>query len=497
MNRRAEFIWASASRCNMKQGISQQTNISQQLAMTPRLAEAIALLAMPMMELSTWIREQLESNPMLEEEENPETAPLPTAEITPPQNDDTAEESDTPSDDYNAMEELERWDWQEYFDAVADGEAPQLSEPAEEDYYSNTPDSPPDLAESLFQQLKLRTSDQEILSIAYEIIGSLSDIGYLTEPLSEMATRLGKPQELLESILQEYIQTLEPTGVGARNLEECLRLQLVEQGFPPDDLVFRILEHLEIIPEQEKLVKLLKANTEDVSQAVATIRSLNPKPGLAFGTTQNQDAVPEIFVRLEEGKPVITLDEWDAPNLTISPKYRAMLKHPEELPTETRTYLGRMLGRAFWTIRSLERRRRTIMDVATRVFQHQTAFLTAGQGSLRPLTMQEVAEHVGVNVSTVSRAVANKYVETPQGVFPFRHFFLGSLPDDAGGSVSSDAVQQQIRQIIDNEDPIHPLSDETIAKTLATQGIQVARRTITKYRHLMGIADTASRRRKT
>jgi len=479
----------------MQQKITQQTGIAQQLTMTPRLAEAISLLAMPQTELAIWMQEQLESNPMLEE--LPETETLTTAPQTNSDDEtlDLAQEKDLFEEDRRALEELERWDWQEYFDSVADGEMPGMAEPAVEDYYSATPDLPPNLPESLWSQLKLLTSDPEILAIGYEIIGALNDAGYLVDKLDDLAKRLGKPLASIENVLLEYIQTLEPAGVGARNLAECLQLQLRDKTIPPDDPVYAVVHHLDLIPQPQKLAKTLDINLNELNSAISLIKSLNPKPGLAFGSTPNQDIAPEIFVSLSGDKPSVNMEEWNIPTLTISPKYRSMIEHPENLPPETRQYLERMLGRALWIIRSVDRRRRTIFDIANHVFERQKEFLKKGPGALRPLTMQETADQVGVNVSTVSRAVANKYVQTPQGIFPFRHFFLGSLPAGGGAEVSSDAVQQKIKKLIDEEDPSHPYSDDSLAKLMAKSGIKVARRTITKYRHQMGIEDAASRRR--
>jgi RNA polymerase sigma-54 factor len=479
----------------MKPGISQRSSIQQQLTMTPQLAEAIAILAMPVTELATWTREQLEENPVLEEEADvvpvkPEAQPA-SAEAA-----QAEQERDLHEEDRRALEELEKWDWTEYFDSVADGEESQLAEPAEEDYYSEVPQKPPNLAETLLEQLNERTSDSEILAIGYELIGALDEAGYLTEDVTSVARRMKKLPAAVEKVLVDYIQTLEPAGVGARNLAECLRIQLREKSVPPDNPAYAMLEHLALVPHPDRMAKALGLEADAVREGIALIQSLNPKPGLALGFTPNPDIIPEIEVHLSEGKPVITLEQWNVPTLKISPKYREMLEHPESLTSEAKRYLGRMYGRALWIIRAVERRRRTIQDVAKVVFGKQKAFLEKGRGVLTPLTMQEVADLVGVNVSTVSRAVANKYVQTPHGVFPFRHFFRSSLPTTRGGAVSSEVVQEALRTMIAEEDPAHPLSDDAIVKKLAGQGIKVARRTITKYRNLMGIADTALRRRK-
>jgi len=480
----------------MKPGISQRTTIQQQLTMTPQLAEAITILAMPVTELATWVRTQLEQNPVLEEEETDIVPVKPEAQPEGEESSGAAQERDLYEEDRRALEELEKWDWTEYFDSVSDGDESQLAEPAEEEYYSEIAQKPPNLAETLWEQLNECTSDPDVLAIGFELIGALDEAGYLTEEVPNIARRLKKTSAVLEKVLEDYIQTLEPAGVGARDLAECLRIQLREKAIPAQNPVYAMLDHLALIPHPERMAKALKLEPDAVKDGIALIQSLNPKPGLALGFTPNQDVIPEIEVHLAEGKPIITLEQWNVPTLKISPKYRAMLEHPENLSDDAKRYLGRMYGRALWIIRAMERRRRTIQDVSKVVFNKQKGFLEKGPGALKPLTMQEVADLVGVNVSTVSRVVANKYVETPQGIFPFRHFFRGSLPTTRGGSVSSEVVQEQLRQMIAEEDPTHPLSDDAIVKKLMEQGIKVARRTITKYRNQMGIADTAIRRRK-
>ncbi len=479
----------------MKPGISQRTTQQQQLTMTPQLAEAITILAMPLTELALWTREQLEQNPVLEEE----TDIVPVKPEAQPESVESAQaeqERDLYEEDRRALEELEKWDWTEYFDSVSDGEESQLAEPAEEEYYSEIAQKPPNLGETLWEQLNERTSDLEVLAIGYELIGALDESGYLTEDVASIAKRLKKTPVKVEKVLVDYVQTLEPTGVGARDLAECLRIQLREKAIPPENSAYAMLDHLALIPHPERMEKALGLDADAVKDGIALIQSLNPKPGLALGFTPNPDVIPEIEVHLSEGKPAITLEQWNVPTLKISPKYRQMLEHPEKLSDEAKRYLGRMYGRALWIIRAMERRRRTIQDVAKVVFNKQKGFLENGPGALVPLTMQEVADLVGVNVSTVSRVVANKYVETPQGILPFRHFFRGSLPTTRGGEVSSEVVQERLRAMIVEEDPARPLSDDAIVKKLTEQGIKIARRTITKYRNAMGIADTAIRRRK-
>jgi len=348
------------------------------------------------------------------------------------------------------------------------------------------------LAEHLSHQVGMGPHAPRMLALAKWIVWNLDPDGYLREDLSELAAMAGAGLADLEQALG-IVQSLDPTGVGARSLPECLLLQLWAQSDPDPVAIALVDRHLKALSEKryDDLARTLDQPVERIMQALAAIRRLEPRPGRPFGDAPAQTVRPEVSIEKVGNDYRVLVRDGDVPRVRVSQERWA------EAAVETgevRGYLANRLGAASWLITALERRRQTVQGVVQSIVRRQPDFLEHGLGRLRPLSLKEVAGDVGVHESTVSRAVAHRYVDTPHGVLPLRSFFTNRLPGDPAGAVSPVAAQQRIREIVEAEDPTCPLADGKIAVALAAAGICIARRTVVKYRDTLGIARAPVRR---
>jgi RNA polymerase sigma-54 factor len=476
------------------------TKLVQKLILTPSLQQAIKLLPMSTLELADLLNQEMVENPLLEE--------VPTEELQPaePQQADKAAEQPTP-------EKPDTWDDAdyEYFfgDYLDDGyRSRQPQEVKELPPIENTLSSAASLADHLQWQLSLQTEDEKLREIGAAIIGNLDDDGYLVASVEEIAAMGDWPVAEVERALQ-HVQTFDPIGVAARDLQECLWLQirhLGREGTPTEKMVTReqvevlekiVTEHLRLLQNHQvpEIARKLGMTLEELKEYVEIIRNLDPKPGSRYNPSQSQYVIPDVYVVKVEDQYVAALNEEGLPQLRISPVYRRLLdKSGGESNDETRAYVKDKFRSALWLIKSVDQRQKTIHKVATSIINFQREFLDHGIEHLRPLVLRDVANDIGMHESTVSRVVNNKYMHTPQGVFEMKFFFHSGISSSYGDSVSSVTIKQRIRKIIENEDPRKPLSDSKIVSILQKEGLMLARRTIAKYREELKIPTSNQRK---
>ncbi|NGZ29237.1 MAG: RNA polymerase factor sigma-54, partial [Magnetococcales bacterium] len=349
------------------------------------------------------------------------------------------------------------------------------------------------LADHLNWQLGLSALNQRERVLGLAIIDAIDENGYLTADLNNLATICKATLDEMEDALV-LIQSFEPVGVGARNLAECLRLQMRSMGYtkPPYTL---ILDYLEDLAKRDfrKLKRVLKLDDDGLADVMDVIHSLNPKPGLAYGSESASYVVPDVFVRKVGDQWLVEVNQDTAPKLRINPYYQSVLS--QQMSPQDRRYLSDNSRSAQWLIKSLEQRTRTILKVAESIVHMQKDFFEYGQEHLKPLILKDVAEDVGVHESTISRVTNNKYMHTPRGIFELKYFFTSSLASTSGDNHSSEAVKFKLRKLVDSEPAKRPHSDEKLAILLKEQGIDVARRTVAKYREALGIPPSSRRKK--
>ena len=354
----------------------------------------------------------------------------------------------------------------------------------------------PTLTDHLLWQLEMSDLDEEEFQVCQAIVGNLDPDGYLRAATEEVAA-MGDWQPLQVERCIGIVQQLDPPGVAARDLRECLFLQLEQLGVQdqlPGVIVCRYLDELTAHRFRE-IARATATTLEEVSAAVSVIRTLNPRPGQAYSSDSPRYIVPDVFVHKDGDAYVVTVNDDGLPKLRVSRTYRRMLRKGAGLPKDASDYLHEKLRSALWLIRSYGQRQQTIRKVAESIVARQRAFLEHGVSALRPMVLRDVAEDIGMHESTVSRVVNGKYMHTPQGIFEMRFFFHSGLGHASGSEVSSVAVKDRIRRLVEEEDPRRPLSDAAIAKQLGEGGLRIARRTVAKYREELGIPASKMRRR--
>jgi RNA polymerase sigma-54 factor len=474
--------------------LRQSLKLSQQLVMTPQLQQAIKLLQLSRLELQQAVREELEVNPALEEgvENAPEEeAAVPETVAAPAAEEGQAGES-------GGL--IDRVDWEYYF-GEGGREARVERDTDDEDgrpYYENTLTRRPSLAEHLETQVRLFALPEAEQDAAFYLIGNIDENGYLKTTVGEAAEALSLPVETVESALAK-VHTLDPLGVGARDLRECLLIQAREKG-EGFELPSRILEdHFELFSKGDVagIARKLKASKETVKEAFQKLVTLWPKPGRAYSGDDVQYITPDVYVFKVDDRWIITLNEDGQPRLRLSSYYRSLLTGGgADLPKEDREFLKQKVNSALWFIKSIEQRKRTIYKVVESIIKLQRDFLEKGPTHLRPLTLRDVAEDIEMHESTVSRVTSGKYVYTPHGTFELKYFFNSGL-NRAGGEedIASKSVKEKIREIIRAEGENKPLSDQELMRLLQNQGIRIARRTVTKYRAQLGLLSSSGRRK--
>lgn len=467
-----------------------QARLAQKLVLTPSLQQAIKLLPMSTLELAELLTQEMVENPLLEETPSEDATPEP----------EPGQTTDQPEPEKKADDKADPWEDQdyEYFfgEYLDDGYRPrQPMEVKELPPIENTLSTQGSLADHLTWQLGLQTNDDRAREIGTAIIGNIDDDGYLVASVNEIAA-LG-PWDVadVERIL-EQVQTFDPVGVAARDLQECLLLQLRHLGLEGSPAETIVRDHLRLL-QNHKIVELAKAiscDIDELKQHVEVIRHLDPKPGSRYAPAESQYVIPDVYiVKTEEGYKAV-LNEDGLPQLRISPVYRRLLDKGGENSEETRAYVKDKFRAALWLLKSVDQRQKTILKVANSIISFQRAFLDHGIEHLRPLVLRDVANDIGMHESTVSRVVNNKYVHTPQGVYELKYFFHSGISSSYGESVSSVTIKQRIRKIIEAEDARRPLSDSKIMNILQKEGLVLARRTIAKYREELRIPTSNQRK---
>ena len=458
---------------------SLQLKLGQTLTMTPQLQQAIRLLQLPVLDLNAQIQDALEENIMLEMEDLPDV-PQTSAETTAEVETIRAEDSWQST----ATARIQDGGW--------NGEGRPINEFADE--------SGQTLHEHLLWQLEMEDFEPREVIIGEAIVDSISDDGYLAVELEEIQEILAKEAEFtaaeIETTLAK-IQRLDPVGVGARSIPECIILQLrqLDPATPGLQLAVDVADsYLDLVADRDygELRRTLRTSEEDLHDALALVKSCNPKPGLAVSPASTEYVVPDVFVRKVDNRWQVEISPTGVPRLSVNQQYAQLLRGSGD-----HAVLRTQLQEARWLIRSLEIRNETLMKVATCIVSRQTEFLEHGDEGMKPMVLRDVAEEIGMHESTISRVTTNKYMHTPRGVFEFKYFFSSHLASATGEDQSSTSVRAKIRKLIGAENPAKPLSDSKIANQLAEEGISVARRTVAKYRESMNIASSSERRKRT
>jgi RNA polymerase sigma-54 factor len=474
--------------------------MSQKLIMTPSLQQAIKLLQMTKLELQEEITQEMTENPLLEEQgeggaeadkpEGEEAAAEPAADAA-----ETPEPEAAPESERDSFDEIDYEAYfQDYMDLSYRPQAP--AEEIEAPPLENVLSKPQSLADHLLWQLEMSGASGRQKEIARAIIGNLDSDGYLRASLEEVAAMGPYAADDVERALH-LVQDLDPPGVAARDLKECLILQLAVQDLEGSPAETIVRDHMDLLQGRKfrDLAQVLGCTLDEVMAYVDTIRHLDPKPGRRYNTGSNNYVIPDVYVvKVDKGYTVI-LNEDGLPRLRISPFYRRMIDRGNtEVTRETREYVREKFRSAFRLIKSLEERQRTIYKVARSIVKHQQGFLDFGYDHLRPLILKDVADDIGMHESTVSRVVNHKYMHTPRGLFEMKFFFHSGISSVQGEDVSSLAVKERIKKVVGEEDTQHPLSDSAIVKILSDEGLRIARRTVAKYREELRIPSSNERR---
>jgi RNA polymerase sigma-54 factor len=455
----------------MKMGFNLSLEQTQKLIMTQELQQAIKILQLPSLELREYIQQQLETNPLIEERED--------------------------DGELNSMEDGESLLSQivknvEY----TRGEYGYNSDPDSDFSYENYIPSHTTLKDHLFFQLHITIMPEHQREIGEYIIESLNGNGYLTADVREIAAVLKVDSEEVEQVLS-VIQTFDPTGVGSRDLKECLMLQLDAKGID-DPLVRKLVGgYLKELGDKKfnHIAKELNILTAEVQRAYDIIKTLEPKPGRAFHNSSDVKYIsPDVVVKQINDEFVVLVNDSAAPRLIINSYYRSILNSCQDQPGISRYITGK-LESALWLIKSIEQRRMTLYKVVNAIVEYQKEFFHSGVKALKPLTLKDIALKVGVHESTVSRATNGKYVQTPRGIYELKFFFTSGVSSVYGEGISSESIKEAIKGIIDKEDPKKPISDQRITDILNSRGINISRRTVAKYRDELGIASSSRRKR--
>ncbi|HVE36527.1 MAG TPA: RNA polymerase factor sigma-54 [Gemmatimonadaceae bacterium] len=486
----------------MKAGLSQSTQLKQELKINPRLYQAMDLLYMPLLDLQQHLKQELLNNPfldMVEPEEDEEEAEEETTEEAP------AAEEKTTNDEI---------DWEEIlldgFDAGG-----RREEHEDREYYEPVTVDTRDLSDHLIDQITLLDLSPRQALLADEFIGNINEDGYLACAIEDILTTVNdtvvKAAEAVERDLEDLplytpvevdemlrtIQSLDPPGVGARDLRECLMLQLREAGLEqsvPYRLVRDCFDEL-INHRWSEISKRFGISPSDVQKAADEIKKLDPKPGLVYSDASDNYIIPDLIVEKIDGKYHVFLNDANLPRLKLSRAYQEIARDKKKFEGESKEFISNKLNSANWMIQAIEQRRQTMLKVMNYIVDRQRDFFEKGVQHLKPLTLREVAEVINMHESTVSRVTNEKFVQTPRGVLPLKFFFSSGLSTTAGEDVSARGIKAQIEKLVSEEDPKHPLTDQAIVNILKEGGVQIARRTVAKYRDQLGVLSARMRKR--
>jgi len=462
--------------------LSLELKLGQQLTMTPQLQQAIRLLQMPVLELSTQIEQALAENVMLEREEPTERAE--PAETAPDSGEPLVIAAD--SDDMNLWNEnagssARSDNWSD------DSRRPEFADRSEET-----------LREHLLWQLEMEHFSPREVVIGQSLVDSINEDGYLTESLTDIHASLADEADFTVEEVEKTltkVQALDPAGIGARDLAECIgiQLRLLDDQVPGREAACRIASsHLDLVAEQEysALRRLLGISEDNLDMALALVRACHPRPGSAIASSTAEYITPDVYVRKQDGQWIVEANRSVAPRIKVNQTYAELLR------SSGHATLRAQLQEARWLVRSLEIRHDTVLKVAMSIVERQIDFLEHGEEAMKPMVLRDIAEEIEMHESTVSRVTSNKYMHTTRGVFEFKYFFSSQLAASDGSEQSSTAIRAKIRRFIGAENPQKPLSDSKIVTLLADEGIKIARRTVAKYREALKIAPSSERRQR-
>ena len=488
----------------MRPGLGQHTQLKQELKINPRLYQAMDLLYMPLLDLQQHLKQELLNNPFLDM-------------IEPDEEDE--EEGEAPQDETNQETEAEKEekgeiDWEEIlldgFDAGG-----RREEHEEREYYEPVTVDSRDLSDHLRDQVTLLDLNGRQMFLAEEFIGNINEDGYLAcglekivEGANDEVRKAAEETEREVTDLPVYtiaeaeemlgvIQSLDPPGVGARDLRECLMLQLREAGLEhsvPYRLVRDCFDEL-IAHRWSEISKRFGISPADVQKAADEIAKLDPKPGLVYSDASDNYIIPDLIVDKIDGKYHVVLNDANLPRLKLSKAYQEIARDKKKFDGENKEFISNKLNSANWMIQAIEQRRQTMLKVMNYIVERQREFFEKGVQYLKPLTLREVAEVINMHESTVSRVTNEKFVQTPRGVLPLKFFFSSGLSTTAGEDVSARGIKAQIQKLVADENPKHPLTDQAIVNILKETGVQIARRTVAKYRDQLGVLSARMRKR--
>jgi RNA polymerase sigma-54 factor len=480
--------------------LKQNLKLSQQLIMTPQLQQAIKLLQLSRLEMVDMINQELQENPLLEEA----TAEDDRDQVIEPETDDRPSMDMDEVKIVDRTEELtgegdgrEDFDWDNYLEDYSTAGSSYSKPDGEAPTWDNMLTAAATLTDHLMWQLKLSRFDDQAMKVGEQIIGNLDESGYLTATLQEIADQEGVTADYVEGILAK-IQEFDPAGVAARDLKECLLLQAKFLGILSPVIQRIIQDHLKDleVKNYNHIAKTLKISIADVLQAVMLIHRMDPKPGEVYNDERIQAIIPDVYVFKSGDDYKIVLNDENLPQLRISNFYREIMGSVKGNPhAETsKKYIKERVQSATWFIKSIQQRQRTIYNVSESIVKYQRDFFDHGIGSLRPLVLRDIADDVEMHESTISRVVTNKYMHTPRGIFELKYFFSSSIQRTSGDAIASKSVKEEIKKIVSTEDPKKPYSDNKIVDMLEKGGISIARRTVAKYRDMLGILPASKRK---
>ena len=488
----------------MRPGLSQSTQLKQELKINPRLYQAMDLLYMPLLDLQQHLKQELLNNPFLEMVEPEEDE----------ENENEAETEVEATAEQQEKQQSDEIDWEEIlldgFDAGG-----RKEEHEEREYYEPVTVDSRDLADHLRDQITLLDLSPRQVVLAEEFIGNIDEDGYLKASIedivigvNDMVQQAAEREDRDEDDLPMYsdeeaadmlatIQNLDPPGVGARDLRECLMLQLREAGLEqsvPYRLVRDCFDEL-INHRWSEISKRFGISPSDVQKAADEIQKLDPKPGIKYSDLSDNYIIPDLIVEKIDGKYHVFLNDANLPRLKLSKTYQEIARDKKKFEGESKEFISNKLNSANWMIQAIEQRRQTMLKVMNYIVDRQRDFFEKGVQFLKPLTLREVAEVINMHESTVSRVTNEKFVQTPRGVLPLKFFFSSGLSTTGGEDVSARGIKAQIQKLVADEDARHPLTDQAIVNILKQNGVQIARRTVAKYRDQLGVLSARMRKR--
>lgn len=490
----------------MRLGYDLTIEQSQKLVMTPELIQAIQILQFNTQELENYVEEQLLTNPILDIDSHEREERPPAEEEKYEEKYDRVKSEESFEEKYaNKLENHkekpdEPFDWAEHF---KEREYDDISykqwqyDPNQNDYsYEQVVSSDITLTEHLMFQLQFVSMKRSCRQIAKYMIEALDENGYLTQQVEEMAKQFSISPEKAEEVL-EIIQGFEPTGVGARDIRECLKIQLEHEGYDEPVILEVVEHHLEDLANNRlsTIAKSMNVSVRDAQEISDLIRSLEPKPGRQFGSAADtRYVIPDVTVEKVDDEYIVSVNESSTPRLTLSPYYQKILIESDKESNISKFLTGR-LNSALWLIKSIEQRRQTIYNVVSAVVKYQVDFFDHGPKYLKTLTLKQIADEVGIHESTVSRSINGKYMQSPRGVFEIKYFFTSGVSGTSGEGIASESIKTIIREIVEKEDPKAPKSDQAMVELLSERGIDISRRTIAKYRDEMNVPSSSKRKR--